>query len=81
MVGPAAGELPTPRSIIGGRYLRLLLLTCQVCLHQTNADLQALVDQGYRGGTMLRGVCPGGVGSGVGAGAPGAPSKTIPPPW
>ena len=35
----------------------------------------------YRGGTMLRGVCPAGVGSGDGAGAPGAPCRTIPPPW
>ena len=33
-----------------------------------------------RGGTMLRGVCPGGVGSGLGAGSPGAPCRIIPPP-
>jgi len=32
------------------------------------------------GGTELAGTCPGGVAIGRGAGAPGAPCKTTPPP-
>lgn len=43
--GPAAGPLPTPRSMLAARYLRLKV-RCKACHHQQDADLQALVAAG-----------------------------------
>ncbi len=37
--------------------------------------------QPHRTGTELAGAWPGGVGAGMGAGAPGAPCRMTPPPW
>jgi len=44
-------ELPTPRTMLAARYVRVLL-TCWSCRHQRDADLQALVDTG-RGAVPL----------------------------
>ena len=38
-------ELPTPRTTLAARYVRVLL-TCQSCQQQRDADLQALIDSG-----------------------------------
>ena len=42
--------------------------------------LVGLPHDDHGGGTKLCGVCPGGVGSGRGGGAPGAPCRIMPPP-
>ena len=44
-------DLPTPRSTLQARYVRVLL-TCWHCRHQTDEDLQGLMDAG-RGDTPL----------------------------
>ena len=44
--------LPTPRSMLGSRFLRLVVW-CKSCRHQADADLQALVDSG-RGDVPLK---------------------------
>jgi hypothetical protein len=36
-------ELPTPRTTLAARYVRVLL-TCRACQQQRDADLQALID-------------------------------------
>jgi hypothetical protein len=46
-----AHELPTPRSTLRARYVRVSL-NCRSCLHQADADLEALIDAG-RGDTPL----------------------------
>lgn len=51
--GPTAGPLPTPNTMLRAHYLRLLL-TCQACHHQTDADLQALVDSGRGDVTLIK---------------------------
>jgi len=38
-------ELPTPRSTLRARYVRVLVW-CKSCRHRRDADLQALVDAG-----------------------------------
>jgi hypothetical protein len=38
-------ELPTPRSTLRARYVRVSL-NCRSCLHQADADLEALIDAG-----------------------------------
>jgi len=38
-------ELPTPRTTLAARYVRVVL-TCWLCRHQRDADLQTLVDAG-----------------------------------
>ena len=38
-------DLPTPRSTLAARYVRVLL-TCWHCRHQRDADLQSLIDSG-----------------------------------
>ena len=45
-------ELPTPRTTLAARYVRVLL-TCRSCQQQRDADLQALIDSG-RGDVPLR---------------------------
>src|SRR4051812_44480591 len=49
--GPAAGPLPTPRTMLQARVLRLRV-RCEACGHHRDADLQALVDRG-RGDVLL----------------------------
>jgi hypothetical protein len=49
---PAAGPLPTPRSLLAARRLRLKV-RCKACHHQQDADLQRLVDAG-RGDVPVR---------------------------
>jgi hypothetical protein len=44
-------DLPTPRSTLAARYVRIVL-TCRSCLHQVDADLEALIAAG-RGDTPL----------------------------
>ena len=36
-------DLPTPRTTLAARYVRVLL-TCRSCQQQRDADLQALID-------------------------------------
>jgi hypothetical protein len=48
---PDRHELPTPRTTLKARYVRVLL-TCWSCKYQRDADLQALIDAG-RGDTPL----------------------------
>ena len=38
-------ELPTPRTTLRARYVRVLVW-CKSCRHRRDADLQALVDAG-----------------------------------
>jgi hypothetical protein len=38
-------DLPTPRTTLAARYVRVLL-TCWHCRHQADADLQGLIDGG-----------------------------------
>ena len=38
-------ELPTPRTTLRARYVRVLVW-CKACRHQRDADLQGLVDAG-----------------------------------
>jgi hypothetical protein len=38
-------ELPTPRTTLAARYVRVGL-NCRSCLHQTDADLEALIEAG-----------------------------------
>jgi hypothetical protein len=45
-------ELPTPRTTLAARYVRVLL-TCRACQQQRDADLQVLIDSG-RGDAPLR---------------------------
>ena len=44
--GPEAGELPTARSMLGTKFLRLHVW-CKACHHAADADLQALIDSGH----------------------------------
>jgi hypothetical protein len=44
-VTEAHHELPTPRTALAARSVRVLVF-CRSCRHQRDADLQALVDQG-----------------------------------
>jgi hypothetical protein len=49
--GPEAGELPTARSMLRARFLRLHVW-CKACHHAVDADLQGLIDRG-RGDVSL----------------------------
>jgi ribosomal protein L44E len=43
--GPDAGPLPTPRTVLAAKRLRLAV-SCDRCEHERDADLQALIDGG-----------------------------------
>jgi hypothetical protein len=40
------GELPTPRTTLRAGYVRVLVF-CNSCRHQADADLPAIVDAGH----------------------------------
>jgi hypothetical protein len=51
--GPAAGDLPTARSMLAAKFLRLHVW-CKACHHAADADLQALIDKGRGDVPLIR---------------------------
>ena len=44
--GPDAGPLPTPRTMLAAKHLRLAV-SCDRCAHECDADLLNLIDGGH----------------------------------
>jgi hypothetical protein len=50
---PDLHELPTPRTTLRARYVRVSL-TCRSCFHQRDADLQGLIEAGHGDTPLIR---------------------------